>query len=278
MTDWKQDQTQEEDSTTIIITAKATLVKDLGPGRPLGAKFTADGSTLYIADAVLGLLRLRNPHDPRSKVEIVASTVSSMNDDTTTTNHNKNNIGGQQSNRILFANDLTIGPVTGKVYFTDASTVPPPRNYYHHKYSSTAAADDDTYTGMTYDAMYASKVDTLRANPSGRLLEYDPSTDAVTVLADNLWFANGVGVDPKEEYLVFAETFRLSLAKYYLNGERKGQMEYIVKGDPSPACTFGFWCGCIGMIDSQIWFTIMSMFSSHTAPTPFFLLPQILMG
>jgi sugar lactone lactonase YvrE len=81
-------------------------------------------------------------------------------------------------------------------------------------------------------------VDLLKAEPSGRLLEYDPSTDAVTVLAKNLWFANGVGVDQEEEYLVFAETFRLSLIKYYLKGDKKGQLDYIVKGSPSPACKF----------------------------------------
>lgn len=62
---------------------------------------------------------------------------------------------------------------------------------------------------------------------------YDPVTDDVTVLARNLSFANGIGIDQEERYLVVAETFRLSLIKYYLVD---GTMEYIVKGDPSPAC------------------------------------------
>lgn len=196
LTDWKHESGE-------IISAKATLIKELGPGRPLGAKFTQDGTTIYIADAVLGLLRVRTPLDETTKVEIVASTV----------------VEDGQRTKLLFADDVAIGPVTGKVYFTDATNVPPPRS-----------------RDMTYDAMYASKVDALIAGASGRLLEYDPSTDTMNVLAKNLWFANGVGVAQDEEYLVFAETFRLSLVKYYLKGEMKGKMEYIVKGDPTPAC------------------------------------------
>ena len=37
---------------------------------------------------------------------------------------------------------------------------------------------------------------------------------------------------------VFAETFKLRLSKYYLTGERRGEIEYIVNGDPSPACEY----------------------------------------
>jgi hypothetical protein len=32
------------------LSAKLTVVADLGPGRPFGATFTPDGFTLYIAD------------------------------------------------------------------------------------------------------------------------------------------------------------------------------------------------------------------------------------
>jgi hypothetical protein len=85
------------------ITAKTTVVKDLGPGRPLGAKFTPHGNTLYIADAVLGLLRVQDPSNSDSKVEIVASEVME---------------GGRRT-RLSLADDLVIGPKTGRVYFTD---------------------------------------------------------------------------------------------------------------------------------------------------------------
>jgi hypothetical protein len=93
----------EKESDTKI-TAKTTLVANLGFGRPLGGKFAPDG-TLYIADAVLGLTRIKNPRDPKSKLEIVASTVMDAGEET----------------RIFFADDVVIGPKTGMVYFTDGT-------------------------------------------------------------------------------------------------------------------------------------------------------------
>ena len=76
------------------MTAKVTTVAQLGFGRPLGGRFDKDG-TLYIADAHLGLTRLKHPIQ-ENKVEIVASRV------------------GEYS-QILYANDLVIGPKTGKL-------------------------------------------------------------------------------------------------------------------------------------------------------------------
>lgn len=90
------------------VTAKTTLVKDLGPGRPLGAKFTPDGNSLYIADAVLGLLRVQDPLDPESKVEIVASAV----------------MDNGRRTRLHLADDVVVGPKTGRVYFTDGKQCP----------------------------------------------------------------------------------------------------------------------------------------------------------
>lgn len=77
------------------MTAKVTKVAELGFGRPLGGRFDNDG-TLYIADAHLGLTRLKHPiHE--NKVELVASRVFD---------------NGEYS-QILYANDLVIGPKTG---------------------------------------------------------------------------------------------------------------------------------------------------------------------
>lgn len=89
------------DKTTGKITAKATKIKDLGVGRPLGAKFL--GSTLYIADPVMGLMRVSDVFDPKSKAEVVATTV----------------VDGGKETRILFADDVAVAPSTGMVYFTD---------------------------------------------------------------------------------------------------------------------------------------------------------------
>jgi len=92
---------------TIVMTAKTTKVADLGMGRPLGGRFTPDGKTLYICDAVLGLLRITNPRQyPTSKVELVA--------------HQFQDTDGTIS-KIHYANDLAIGSKSGKVYFTDCT-------------------------------------------------------------------------------------------------------------------------------------------------------------
>lgn len=177
------------------MTAKTTLVKDLGMGRPLGGKFTEDGETLYVADAILGLIRIRNPQDPKSKVELITSQV----------------LDNGRMSQIQFADDVTIGPRTGKVYFTDASDIAP-----------------DRVKASTWDVLYASKVDVMRGKQTGRLLQYDPSTDEVSVLARGIWFANGISCDQDETFLVVAETFGVRLLKYDLkDGGMKG-LEVLV--------------------------------------------------
>jgi hypothetical protein len=91
----------EDQGDGITSTAIVSVVADLGVGRPLGGKFSK-GNTLYIADAHLGLTRLRNPGSG-SKVELVASRVFDEG----------------RWTQILYANDVVIGPKTGLVYFTD---------------------------------------------------------------------------------------------------------------------------------------------------------------
>jgi len=197
------------DGDAIHMTAKASIVADLGPGRPLGASFTPDGSTLYICDSSLGLTRLVNPFDPKSKVELIASSV----------------LDNGKSTPIRLADDAVVGPKTGKVYFTDATMVAPEKD-----------------RNFIFDAMYASKVELLTAKPSGRLLQYDPDTDEVTVLVRGLWFGNGVSIDPEETYVVYTESLKLRVAKYYLKGKKKGTVEYLVNGYPAPGYFDGIDC------------------------------------
>lgn len=184
-------------------TANTTLVADVGVGRPLGATFTPDGSTTYMSDMVLGLTRIRNPHDPLSKVELVASSVVDDNGVKT---------------RINLADDVIVGPKTGLVYFTDATVVYPEKD-----------------RNLMWDAMYASKIE-LMIGPTGRLLKYDPVTDKVSILLSDMWFANSVTVDQDERYLLFTESFSLRIGKYYLQGPKEGSVDYLVNGDPSPGC------------------------------------------
>ena len=79
-----------------------------------------------------------------------------------------------------------------------------------------------------WDIMYASKVDYIRGKRTGRLLQYDPETNEVTVLARNLFFANGVAVDKDETYVVQSETYAMRLSKYYLTGPKQGTLETVI--------------------------------------------------
>jgi len=111
---------QERGSESIVMTAKATEIVYLGGGRPLGGKLVSndDGRThtLYAADAVFGLIRVRNVPRVGTKedakrtqqpiVEIVANRVKTED--------------GTWS-KILYADDVDIGPKTGCVYFTDGT-------------------------------------------------------------------------------------------------------------------------------------------------------------
>ena len=140
----------EED--TSILTATAIEVADLGHGRPLGGKFDNDGC-LYFADVIFGLNKICNISSeqgiiPSSSVEVVASQVK-LDDGT--------------FSPINYADDVDIGPRTGHVYFSDASNIKPDRNIHGQ-----------------WDILYASKIEALRGNLTGRLLRFIPETGALS--------------------------------------------------------------------------------------------------
>ena len=95
-----------EDKSTHQLSGFTTKIKDLGIGRPVTGSFSPDGTDLYLTDAVVGLLRVRNPKDPRSKCEVIATTVTDNGEET----------------RIALADDIVVGPRTGKVYFSDGES------------------------------------------------------------------------------------------------------------------------------------------------------------
>jgi adipocyte plasma membrane-associated protein len=70
------------------------------------------------------------------------------------------------------------------------------------------------------------------ANPSGRLIHFERKTGKLTVVLDNLWFANGVALSPEEDFVIVAETHGSRIQKYYLKGAKKGQVEPFVEGLP----------------------------------------------
>jgi sugar lactone lactonase YvrE len=63
----------------------------------------------------------------------------------------------------------------------------------------------------------------VEGRPTGSLFRRDPD-GAVSVLASDLYFANGVTLTTDESALVFAETTACRLSKYWLTGSRAGSI------------------------------------------------------
>jgi len=99
-------------------------------------------------------------------------------------------------NLIFFPDAVTVAR-DGTIYFSEASTVYLP----------------------------GFPADFLDGRPNGRLLRYEPRTGRTSVVADRLYFANGVQVDRPERYAIVAESFRFRLTRVWLDGPRAGTRE-----------------------------------------------------
>ncbi|MFL1405126.1 SMP-30/gluconolactonase/LRE family protein [Marinobacter sp. M1N3S26] len=105
---------------------------------------------------------------------------------------------------FAFTDDLDIA-ADGTIYFSDASS-----RFHQPDY----------------------KLDLLEARPHGRLLKYEPSTGETTVLMEDLYFANGIAVDPDEAFVLVNETYRYRVQRFWLSGEKAGQSELFVDNLP----------------------------------------------
>lgn len=72
----------------------------------------------------------------------------------------------------------------------------------------------------------------LVANPSGRLVHYDRKLGKLTVLLDNLWFANGVALSPNEDFVIVSDLGRSKIVKYWLKTAKAGESESFAEGLP----------------------------------------------
>ncbi|XP_061373075.1 protein STRICTOSIDINE SYNTHASE-LIKE 6-like [Gastrolobium bilobum] len=93
----------------------------------------------------------------------------------------------------------------GNIYFTDAS----------YKYN-------------VKDYVF----DILEGKPHGRFMNYNPATKNVTLLARNLYFANGVAVSPDQNFVVFCETVLRRCRKFYIQGPKKGLISEFCRDLP----------------------------------------------
>ena len=97
---------------------------------------------------------------------------------------------------ITYADELDISS-DGTIYFSDAST--------------------EFERGFPFDM--------LEARPHGRLLSYDPRTGSTEILAEDLYFANGVSLTPEEDSVLVVESFRYRITRLWIEGPRAGERE-----------------------------------------------------
>lgn len=120
---------------------------------------------------------------------------------------------------LRFANSLDINQIDGTVYFTDSST-----KYQRRNYISIILSGDKT----------------------GRLMKYDPQTQQVEVLLENLSFPNGVALSKDGSYLVLSETNNCRILRYWLKTPKAGTVDVFAQlaGFPDnikPSPRGGYW-------------------------------------
>ena len=111
----------------------------------------------------------------------------------------------------VFANNLAIG-ADGTIYFSEAS----------RKFG----------TGKFRDTMEATLYDVMEHGGQGRVLAYDPATDSVEVLVDNLAYANGIAVDAAGTFLLIVEMNEYRILKHWLDGSDQGSTEVLLDNLP----------------------------------------------
>lgn len=135
-----------------------------------------------------------------------------------------------------FTDDVDIAQ-DGKIYFSDASI-------YEQK-----------------EYLY----DLLEAKPYGRVFVYDPKTKETDLLADELYFANGIALSKTEDFLLVNETYRYRITKLWLKGPKKGTKETVIDNLP------GFPDNITRNENGEFWvalFTVRNDRMDHMHPSP----------
>ncbi|KAH9659441.1 protein STRICTOSIDINE SYNTHASE-LIKE 3 [Citrus sinensis] len=171
-------------------------------GRPLGLRFDKKTGDLYIADAYFGLMKVGPEGGLATSLATEAEGVP-----------------------LRFTNDLDIDD-EGNVYFTDSST------NYQRRHKEPVLERDSL---VIIDACLLLLVILIRferlaklvfsAEDTGRVLKYDPTTKQTTVLLRNLQFPNGLSLSKDKSFFVFCEGSVGRLHKYWLIGEKAGNLE-----------------------------------------------------
>jgi sugar lactone lactonase YvrE len=109
---------------------------------------------------------------------------------------------------IKFLNNLDIAS-DGKIYFSESST-----------------------KNNGPNVKLESRYEMLEGRPQGRLLSYDPATKKTSLVADGMYFPNGVAMSPDDEFVLVNETSRDRISRVWLKGEKKGTTDYFAENLP----------------------------------------------
>lgn len=129
--------------------------------------------------------------------------------------------------------DAVIVARNGKMYVSDASTRFAPAN-----------------SGGTFEA---SVLDIIEQSATGRILEYDPATQATRIVAHGLSFANGVALSQDEQTLFVNETGKYRVWKIAVNASKLD----VTRASPQATVLFdnlpGYPDNLMRGLDGKIW-------------------------
>ena len=74
--------------------------------------------------------------------------------------------------------------------------------------------------------------DLLEARPHGRLMCLNPATGEIRILLSGLFFANGVALSSREDFVLVNETYRYRIIRYWLKGPQAGTKEVFLDNLP----------------------------------------------
>ena len=106
--------------------------------------------------------------------------------------------------KLGFTDDLDVA-ADGTVYFTDAS--------------------------VKYGVKHW-KLDIMESRPNGRLCTWDPKTYQTKQVLGEMYFANGVAIDPEQQFVLVNETSRYRVRKVWIAGDKAGQNEMLIENLP----------------------------------------------
>ena len=126
---------------------------------------------------------------------------------------------------LRFVDHLVVAK-SGIIYFSDASRRFTIENYKH---------------------------DFIEVSQTGRIFAYDPSLDTLTLLVDDVFFANGVALINDERYLLINETGKARVLRYDLQGGETEKTTVFI--DSLPGLPDNLFLGTDGII----WVALISL-------------------